>query len=107
MCLVNGISEIKEIIFENRFMYVLEFNRMGVKIEIDLLIVKIIGVENFLLVEVMVSDLRVGVLFIFVVLKVNGESLVNRIYYVDRGYENFEEKFKVLGVNIERIKIEV
>ena len=106
MCLVNGASEIKETIFENRFMHVPELNRMGAKIEIDSSTAKITGVENFSSAEVMASDLRAGASLILAALKANGESLVNRIYHVDRGYENFEEKFKALGANIERIKTE-
>ena len=106
MCLVNGVSEIKETIFENRFMHVPELNRMGAKIEIDSSTAKITGVENFSSAEVMASDLRAGASLILAALKANGESLVNRIYHVDRGYENFEEKFKALGANIERIKTE-
>lgn len=104
MCLVNGVSEIKETIFENRFMHVPELNRMGAKIEIDSSTAKITGVENFSSAEVMASDLRAGASLILAALKANGESIVNRIYHVDRGYENFEEKFKALGANIERIK---
>ena len=106
MCLVNGTSEIKETIFENRFMHVPELNRMGAKIEIDSSTAKIIGVENFSSAEVMASDLRAGASLILAALKANGESIVNRIYHVDRGYENFEEKFKALGAKIERIKTE-
>ena len=97
MCLVNGASEIKETIFENRFMHVPELNRMGAKIEIDSSTAKITGVENFSSAEVMASDLRAGASLILAALKANGESLVNRIYHVDRGYENFEEKFKALS----------
>ena len=104
MCLVNGVSEIKETIFENRFMHVPELNRMGAKIEIDSSTAKVTGVENFSSAEVMASDLRAGASLILAALKANGESIVNRIYHVDRGYENFEEKFKALGANIERIK---
>ena len=104
MCLVNGVSEIKETIFENRFMHVPELNRMGAKIEIDSSTAKVTGVSNFSSAEVMASDLRAGASLILAALKANGESIVNRIYHVDRGYENFEEKFKALGANIERIK---
>ena len=104
MCLVNGTSEIKETIFENRFMHVPELNRMGAKIEIDSSTAKVTGVKNFSSAEVMASDLRAGASLILAALKANGESIVNRIYHVDRGYENFEEKFKALGANIERIK---
>ena len=106
MCLVNGVSEIKETIFENRFMHVPELNRMGAKIEIDSSSASITGVENFSSAEVMASDLRAGASLILAALKANGESIVNRIYHVDRGYENFEEKFRALGANIERIKTE-
>ncbi|MDD7409896.1 MAG: UDP-N-acetylglucosamine 1-carboxyvinyltransferase [Fusobacterium gastrosuis] len=107
MCLVNGVSEIKETIFENRFMHVPELNRMGAKIEIDSSSASITGVEKFSSAEVMASDLRAGASLILAALKANGESIVNRIYHVDRGYENFEEKFRALGADIERIKVEV
>ena len=106
MSLVKGVSEIKETIFENRFMHVPELNRMGAKIEVDSSTAKIYGVENFSSAEVMASDLRAGASLILAALKANGQSIVNRIYHVDRGYENFEEKFKALGANIERIKTE-
>ena len=107
MCLVNGVSEIKETIFENRFMHVPELNRMGAKIEIDSSTASITGIENFSSAEVMASDLRAGASLILAALKAKGESIVNRIYHVDRGYENFEEKFKALGADIERIKVDI
>lgn len=107
MCLVNGVSEIKETIFENRFMHVPELNRMGAKIEIDSSSASITGIENFSSAEVMASDLRAGASLILAALKAKGESIVNRIYHVDRGYENFEEKFRALGADIERIKVEI
>ena len=106
MSLVKGVSEIKETIFENRFMHVPELNRMGAKIEVDSSTAKIYGVENFSSAEVMASDLRAGASLILAALKANGQSIVNRIYHVDRGYENFEEKFRALGADIERIKLE-
>lgn len=106
MSLVKGVSEIKETIFENRFMHVPELNRMGAKIEVDSSTAKIYGVENFSSAEVMASDLRAGASLILAALKANGQSVVNRIYHVDRGYENFEEKFRALGADIERIKLE-
>lgn len=106
MCLVNGVSEIKETIFENRFMHVPELNRMGAKIEIDFSSATITGVDKFSSAEVMASDLRAGASLILAALKAEGQSIVNRIYHVDRGYENFEEKFRALGADIERIKVE-
>lgn len=107
MCLAKGSSEIKETIFENRFMHVPELNRMGAKIDINGNIATIKGIENFSSAEVMASDLRAGASLILAALKANGESIVNRIYHVDRGYENLELKLKNIGANIERVKAEV
>lgn len=107
MCLVQGSSELKETIFENRFMHVPELNRMGAKIDINGNIATIKGIENFSSAEVMASDLRAGASLILAALKAEGESVVNRIYHVDRGYENLELKLKNIGADIERIKTEV
>ena len=107
MCLAKGSSEIKETIFENRFMHVPELNRMGAKIDINGNIATIKGIENFSSAEVMASDLRAGASLILAALKAEGESIVNRIYHVDRGYENLELRLKNIGANIERIKAEV
>lgn len=107
MCLVKGSSELKETIFENRFMHVPELNRMGAKIDINGNIATIKGIENFSSAEVMASDLRAGASLILAALKAQGESIVNRIYHVDRGYENLELRLKNIGANIERIKAEV
>lgn len=107
MCLAKGSSEIKETIFENRFMHVPELNRMGAKIDINNNIATIKGVENFSSAEVMASDLRAGACLILAALKAEGESIVNRIYHVDRGYENLEDRLKNIGATIERIKTEI
>lgn len=107
MCLAKGSSEIKETIFENRFMHVPELNRMGAKIDVASNIATIKGIDNFSSAEVMASDLRAGASLILAALKCEGESIVNRIYHVDRGYENLELKLKNIGANIERIKAEV
>lgn len=107
MCLAKGSSEIKETIFENRFMHVPELNRMGAKIDINGNVATIKGIENFSSAEVMASDLRAGASLILAALKAEGESIVNRIYHVDRGYENLELKLKNIGADIERIKTEV
>ena len=107
MCLAKGSSEIKETIFENRFMHVPELNRMGAKIDINGNIATIKGIKNFSSAEVMASDLRAGASLILAALKAEGESIVNRIYHVDRGYENLELRLKNTGANIERIKVEV
>lgn len=107
MCLAKGSSEIKETIFENRFMHVPELNRMGAKIDINGNIATIKGVEEFSSAEVMASDLRAGASLILAALKAKGESIVNRIYHVDRGYENLELRLKSIGADIERIKVEI
>ena len=107
MCLVNGTSEIKETIFENRFMHVPELNRMGANISTDSNIARIDGIENFSSAKVMASDLRAGASLILAGLLADGETIVDRIYHVDRGYENLETKLKALGANIERIKVEI
>ena len=107
MCLAKGSSEIKETIFENRFMHVPELNRMGAKIDVASNNATIKGIDNFSSAEVMASDLRAGASLILAALKCEGESIVNRIYHVDRGYENLELKLKNIGANIERIKAEV
>ncbi|WP_291259697.1 UDP-N-acetylglucosamine 1-carboxyvinyltransferase [Fusobacterium sp.] len=107
MCLAKGSSELKETIFENRFMHVPELNRMGARIDINGNIATIKGIDNFSSAEVMASDLRAGASLILAALKAEGESVVNRIYHVDRGYENLELRLKNIGANIERIKTEI
>lgn len=107
MCLIDGVSEIKETVFENRFMHVPELIRMGAKITIDDHTAIIEGVSNFSGAEVMASDLRAGASLILAGLKGDGETIVNRIYHVDRGYENLVDKLKVLGADIQRIKVEL
>ena len=107
MCLIKGTSEVKETVFENRFMHVPELNRMGARIDINSNSATISGVENFSSAEVMASDLRAGACLILAALKGDGVSIVNRIYHVDRGYENLELKLKNIGADIERIKAEI
>lgn len=107
MSLANGTSEIKETIFENRFMHVPELNRMGAKIDISSSSATITGVGNFSSAEVMASDLRAGASLILAALKADGVSIINRIYHVDRGYENLDLKLKKIGADIERIKAEI
>ncbi len=106
MCLVGGTSEVKETIFENRFMHVPELNRMGANIDIEDHVAVVEGVNGFSSAEVMASDLRAGASLVLAALKADGESIVNRIYHVDRGYEKLEEKLKAIGADIERVKME-
>ena len=105
MCLVAGNSEIKETIFENRFMHVSELNRMGAKIDIDGSNAHIKGIKEFSSAEVMASDLRAGASLVLAGLKAKETTTVNRIYHVDRGYENLVEKLVGIGADIKRIKI--
>jgi len=107
LALVAGTSEIKETIFENRFMQVPELNRMGADIHIDNHVSIIKGVKEFSSTEVMASDLRAGAALIIAALKAKGETIVTRIYHVDRGYEEIEKKLQGIGANIERIKVEI
>jgi UDP-N-acetylglucosamine 1-carboxyvinyltransferase len=107
LALVLGSSEIKETIFENRFMQVPELNRMGADIHIDNNVSIIKGVEEFSSAEVMASDLRAGAALIMAALKAKGETIVTRIYHVDRGYEEIEKKLQKIGADIERIKVEM
>lgn len=107
MCLVKGSSEIKETIFENRFMHVPELNRMGCNISTEGNVAVIKGIECFSSAKVMASDLRAGASLVLAALKAEGESVVNRIYHVDRGYEKLEVRLQALGADIERIKEEI
>ncbi|MDR1835571.1 MAG: UDP-N-acetylglucosamine 1-carboxyvinyltransferase [Fusobacteriaceae bacterium] len=107
LSLIRGKSEIKETIFENRFMHVAELNRMGAQITVDGDLAKITGVREFSGANVMASDLRAGAALVLAALKARGTSVINRIYHVDRGYERLEKKLKKLGAEIERIKLEL
>lgn len=107
MCLAKGSSEITETIFENRFMHVPELNRMGAEITTEKNVAFIRGIEKFSSAQVMSSDLRAGASLVLAALKADGESIVNRIYHIDRGYENLEIKLRNIGADIERVKEEI
>ena len=103
LCKANKKSYIKEEIFENRFMHVAELNRMGAKISINGNKAVIEGNIKFEAAELMATDLRASVSLILAALSSNGKSLINRIYHLDRGYENIEKKLKKIGAKIRRI----
>ncbi|MDC0240378.1 UDP-N-acetylglucosamine 1-carboxyvinyltransferase [Candidatus Pelagibacter sp.] len=103
LCKANKQSVIKEDIFENRFMHVAELNRMGAKISTDGNKAKVIGNINFEAAELMATDLRASVSLILAALTAKGKSVVNRIYHLDRGYENLEKKLKKVGAKIRRV----
>ena len=103
LCKANKQSVIKEDIFENRFMHVAELNRMGAKISIDGNKAKVTGNINFAAAELMATDLRASVSLILAALNAKGKSMINRIYHLDRGYENIEKKLKKVGAKIRRV----
>tara|TARA_B100000003_G_scaffold200890_1_gene208286 strand:+ start:371 stop:1624 length:1254 start_codon:yes stop_codon:yes gene_type:complete len=103
LCKANKNSLIKENIFENRFMHVAELNRMGAQIVIDGNKALIKGNTKFAGAELMATDLRASVSLILAALAANGKSIINRIYHLDRGYENIEKKLKKVGARIRRV----
>ncbi len=103
LCKANKRSFIKEDIFENRFMHVAELNRMGAKISINGNKVSVEGNTDFASAELMATDLRASVSLILAALAAEGKSTINRIYHLDRGYENLEKKLKKVGAKIRRI----
>ena len=103
LCKSSGRSEITEKIFENRFMHASELNRMGAKIKIIGNKAIIDGGVNFKPAEVIATDLRASVSLILAGLISNGKSVINRIYHLDRGYENLEKKLRKVGAKIKRL----
>jgi UDP-N-acetylglucosamine 1-carboxyvinyltransferase len=103
LCKANKSSIIKEDIFENRFMHIAELNRMGAKISTNGNKAIIEGNINFAPAELMATDLRASVSLILAALTAKGKSVINRIYHLDRGYENIEKKLKKVGAKIRRV----
>ena len=103
LCKANKKSYIREEIFENRFMHVAELNRMGAKISINGNKATIEGNIKFEAAELMATDLRASVSLILAALTAKGKSVINRIYHLDRGYENIEKKLKKVGAKIRRV----
>ena len=103
LCRANKKSTIQENIFENRFMHVSELNRMGAQILIVGNRALIKGNTNFAPAELMATDLRASVSLILAALSAKGKSVINRIYHLDRGYENIEKKLKKVGAQIRRL----
>jgi UDP-N-acetylglucosamine 1-carboxyvinyltransferase len=103
LCKASKSSIIKEDIFENRFMHVAELNRMGAKISTNGNKAIVEGNINFAPAELMATDLRASVSLILAALTAKGKSVINRIYHLDRGYENIEKKLKKVGAKIRRV----
>ena len=104
MCKASGKSSITENIFENRFMHVAELRRLGAKINVKNNKAYIYGNTKFIGAELMSSDLRASVSLVLAAMVSKGKSIINRIYHLDRGYENIEHKLKKIGVKIKRLK---
>ena len=103
LCTARGTSVLEEKIFENRFMHAPELSRMGAQIEVNGGMATVNGVERLKGAPVMATDLRASVSLILAGLAAEGETLVNRVYHLDRGYERVEEKLSNCGAKIERI----
>ncbi len=104
MCTAKGASMITETIFENRFMHVPELNRMGARINVHGSSAIVRGVPRLSGAPVMATDLRASISLVLAGLAAEGETVVNRVYHLDRGYERVEEKLAACGANIERLK---
>jgi UDP-N-acetylglucosamine 1-carboxyvinyltransferase len=106
-CALNSVAEgvgtVTETIFENRFMHVLEMQRMGADIRLEGNVAVCHGVEKLTAAPVMATDLRASASLVLAGLVARGETLVDRIYHIDRGYDNIEGKLEALGARIRRI----
>ncbi|HWT31127.1 MAG TPA: UDP-N-acetylglucosamine 1-carboxyvinyltransferase [Propylenella sp.] len=104
MTRARGTSEIRETIFENRFMHVQELARLGADIRLDGQKAIVRGVERLKGAPVMATDLRASVSLVIAGLAADGETMVNRVYHLDRGFERLEEKLSACGAEIERLR---
>jgi UDP-N-acetylglucosamine 1-carboxyvinyltransferase len=103
MTRAKGTSHIRETIFENRFMHVQELARLGADIHLDGQVATINGVSRLKGAQVMATDLRASVSLVIAGLAAEGETIVNRVYHLDRGFERIEEKLAGCGAAIERL----
>ena len=106
MCTARGAGMITETIFENRFMHAPELTRMGARITVHGSSALVRGVERLTGAPVMATDLRASVSLVLAGLAAEGETTVNRVYHLDRGYERLEDKLAACGADIERIRAE-
>ncbi len=102
-CIADGVGVIKETIFENRFMHMNELQRLGADVKIDGHTAIVRGVQVLTGAPVMATDLRASASLVLAGLVAKGETVIDRIYHIDRGYENIEEKFRGLGARIKRV----
>ena len=104
MCRADGTSHIRETIFENRFMHVQELARLGARIKLDGDVAIVEGRPKLKGAPVMATDLRASVSLVIAALAAEGETIVHRVYHLDRGFERLEEKLGACGADIRRIK---
>ena len=104
LCFADGTSVLEEKIFENRFMHAPELVRMGANIDVQGGVARVTGVDSLKGAPVMATDLRASVSLILAGLAAQGETLVNRVYHLDRGYEHVEEKLAAIGANVQRVQ---
>lgn len=102
MCVAEGTSLVSETIFENRFMHVQELVRMGANIQLDGHTAAVKGIKQLSAAPVMATDLRASASLVLAGVAAKGETVISRVYHIDRGYERIEEKMRSLGANIER-----
>ncbi|MDO9452764.1 MAG: UDP-N-acetylglucosamine 1-carboxyvinyltransferase, partial [Stagnimonas sp.] len=102
-CLAEGVSVIKETIFENRFMHAHELLRLGADIRIDGHTAIVTGKERLTAAPIMATDLRASAALVMAALCADGETVIDRVYHMDRGYEDIEGKFAALGAQIKRV----
>ena len=103
-CIAEGDAKISETIFENRFMHVSELMRMGARIDVDGKVAVTHGVDRLSGAMVMATDLRASASLVIAGLVAEGGTVIDRIYHLDRGYEQMETKLRGLGADIERVK---
>ena len=103
-CIADGAATITETIFENRFMHVNELLRLGAKVDVDGRVAVVQGVDKLSGATVMATDLRASAGLVIAGLAAEGETVVDRIYHLDRGYEALETKLGALGARIERLR---
>ena len=103
MATAQGISFVTETIFENRFMHAPELARMGANIRIEGKQAIVAGEEKLMGAQVIASDLRASASLVLAALVADGETTIDRVYHIDRGYERIEQKLASVGANIERI----
>jgi len=102
-CVAEGQATVVETVFENRFMHVQELQRMGADLQIEGNTVMCKGVDKLTSAPVMATDLRASAALVLAALVAEGDTVVERIYHIDRGYECIEEKLQQLGAQIRRV----